>query len=92
MRPHLTLRRHADLVDRMARHLGADLEEAVLRGRLAPDELPDMVLRCAGCARPGDCAAMLEAAAVAARPDDMAAPTPPYYCRNAGIFDDLAKA
>lgn len=46
MPSNTTIRRHAVLVDRMATALGRDLEEEVMRGRLSPDDLPDMVLRC----------------------------------------------
>lgn len=91
----VTIRRHAALVDRMASAMGVDLQEAVMRGDLAPDALPDMVLRCSGCANPDGCEALLDKASV----QDMSSiavaeeptPTPPYFCRNAWVFDDLAR-
>lgn len=83
------LRRHAALVDRMANALGLNLEEAVMRGDLSGDALPDMVLRCTGCANPEGCESMLTQHE--ARPGGSAALTPPYYCRNAGVFDDLGR-
>lgn len=89
MPSHKTLRRHAALVDRMAGALGVDLEEAVMRGQLAPDALPDMVLRCTGCAKPDECEMLLANAAAA--PAQEAAQTPPYFCRNAWVFDDLGR-
>lgn len=89
MPSHTTLRRHAALVDRMAGAIGVDLEEAVMRGQLAPDALPDMVLRCTGCANPDGCDAFLDKAAAAPKPE--AAPTTPYFCRNAWVFDDLGR-
>lgn len=54
------LRKHASLVDRMADNLGVDLEEAVLRGEIAPDLLPDLVLRCTKCTDPEACARLLD--------------------------------
>lgn len=88
--PHdLTLRRHAALVDRMAETLGVDLEEAVLRGHLSSDNLPDMVLRCTGCANPEGCEAWLDKQQQAATANDARATTTPYFCRNAGVFDVL---
>lgn len=89
MPPHMTLRRHAALVDRMATALGLDLEEEVLRGRLASDALPEMVLRCTGCGDAAGCNATLsahEAGDAAAALSET-----PYFCRNAGIFDDLRR-
>lgn len=94
--PHnLTLRRHAALVDRMAKTLGVDLEEAVMRGQMAPGALPDLVLRCTSCANPDGCEAWLDkqreaSAAEASRPTTRAATTP-YFCRNAGTFDVLER-
>jgi hypothetical protein len=87
MPSHPTLRRHAALVDRMAGAMGVDLEAAVMRGQLAPDDLPYMVLRCTGCANPDGCEAFLQKAAAAPKPG----PTPPYFCRNAWVFDDLGR-
>jgi hypothetical protein len=83
-----TLRRHAALVDRMASAVGLDLEEAVLRGSLPADELPELVLRCTGCANPGGCETFLTTPA--AQKGAVPVADIPYYCRNAGVFDDLA--
>lgn len=88
--PHdLTLRRHAALVDRMAETLGVDLEEAVMRGQMAPGALPDMVLRCTSCANPDGCEAWLEQQRAASVAEAPRAATTPYFCRNAGTFDGL---
>jgi hypothetical protein len=92
MCPTPSLRRHAELVDRMAHHLGLDLEEAVLRGQLPPEALPDLVLNCAGCAHPDTCASLLQAADAAPRMADAQQVEAPYFCRNAGVFDDLRRA
>lgn len=77
-----TLKRHAELLDRMAAALGIDLEEAVLRGRVDFDEIADSVLRCVGCSAPGHCARGLSAEAVR----DSA----PGYCRNRALLDRLS--
>lgn len=89
MPQNLTLRRHAALVDRMAETLGVDLEEAVLRGQLAPGALPDLVLRCTGCANPEGCEAWLDSQRRSSAKGASAASTTPYFCRNAGAFDAL---
>ncbi len=80
----LLLKRHATLVDRMATARGLDLEEATLRGAVAPSELPDMVLRCVGCTRTVMCETWLDAqiGTVSAAP---------HYCRNAHALSDIAK-
>lgn len=82
-----TIRRHAGLVDRMANLMGTDLEEAVMRGSLSPDALPDMVLRCTACANPDGCEVWL--AQQEAATEGQGAATPPYFCRNADVFDEL---
>ena len=86
MLPNRTLRRHADLVDRMADALGVDLEEAVMRGALNPDALPDMVLRCSACTKPEQCEGWLARTPAPAGPE-----AAPDYCRNAEVFDVLAR-
>ena len=83
-----TFRRHAELVDRMAGALGLDLEEVVMRGQLSPDELPEMVMRCTGCATPDGCESWL---ATGASSNEAPSEATPYYCRNAGVFDDLKR-
>ncbi|MCB1341611.1 MAG: hypothetical protein KDK24_11245 [Pseudooceanicola sp.] len=80
----MDMKRHAGLVDDMARALGVDLEEAALRGLVDIDEISDAVLRCAGCADPGHCAGVL-----AAQPRLAAAPG---YCRNRALMGQLAAA
>lgn len=91
MQHTVTLRRHAALVDRMAETLGVDLEEAVMRGELSPGALPDMVLRCTGCANPDGCEAWLNSQKQPATAETARATTTPYFCRNAGAFDVLAR-
>ena len=81
MQRQSVLKRHAGLVDKMADHVGVDLEEEVLRGRLTADELPEMVLRCTSCSNPDDCAKLLEFATGVA--------PAPSYCRNAHVFEKL---
>jgi hypothetical protein len=82
MTTNSTIKRHADLVDRMANAQGVDLEEAAMEGRLAMDTLTDAVLACTGCANPEDCEAWLAAQS------GVAAETPG-YCRNANLFATL---
>ena len=77
-----TLKRHANLVDRMANHLGIDLEESALRGRLTISEIDDAVLRCTGCTRPCDCQLLLD---TSTSPAEAA----PDFCRNADMFGAL---
>lgn len=79
--PH-TLKRHADLVDRMSETLGLDLEETIMKGQMQVDTLGDAVLRCTGCAQPESCVHWL---------DEQSATTdqPPGYCRNSDLFDLL---
>lgn len=77
-----TLKRHADLMDRMATTLGIDLEEKALRGDLPFDEIADAVIRCTGCTGAGDCEGWLDGHA------DGAEQTPG-YCRNADLFKTL---
>lgn len=92
MTPETTMRRHAALVDDMAQTLGHDLEQSVLLGRLAPDELPQMVLRCTGCADPDRCSRWLQQNGP--RSDRPNRPTPqsaPDFCRNTPVFDQLSK-
>ncbi len=77
-----TLKRHADLMDRMATTLGLDLEEKALRGDLPFDEISEAVLRCTGCTGAGDCNHWLEA-----HPEG--AEQTPSYCRNSDLFKTL---
>lgn len=82
MQSTLTLKRHADLVDRMATTQGVDLEESVMAGHLTPGELGDAVLACTGCAAPGACERWLDSHA--------GGESAPAYCRNADLLAGLA--
>ncbi|MEM1077765.1 MAG: DUF6455 family protein [Pseudomonadota bacterium] len=75
------LRKHASLVDRMSDRVGVDLEEAVLRGEISPDLIPDLVLRCTTCTNPESCARLLKTTSTL----DSA----PSYCRNREAFEKL---
>lgn len=75
-------KRHADLVDRTATRLGIDLEDAAVSGRLAFDDIAEMVMRCANCSNPEDCARWLNR-------DEARADAPPVYCCNAKLLTDL---
>lgn len=77
-----TIKRHADLVDRMARTLGMDLEEEVYAGQLDPETLCDTVLRCTGCTDPDGCEAWMAAQAGPVE-------TEPIMCRNGEVFAAL---
>ncbi|MDG4648259.1 DUF6455 family protein [Roseibacterium sp. SDUM158017] len=77
-----TLKTHETLMDRMARTLGADLDEAELRGDLAPEERFDMLLSCTGCSDPQGCAHWLERTE--------AAEAAPGFCRNSTRLAELA--
>lgn len=77
------LKRHAALVDTMAQTRGVDLQDASLRAGLTPDDLADMVFRCAGCTQPDVCEKW-QAAQVGAVSET------PQFCRNAEMFDALA--
>lgn len=82
MQHSLTLKRHADLVDRMATSQGVDLEESMMAGHLTPGDLGDAVLACTGCAAPEACEHWL-----AAHEGGESAPD---YCRNSDLLADLA--
>ena len=83
MIPTTRLKRHADLVDRMATARGLDLEDAALRGDLTPSDISDLVIRCAGCTQAQNCQHWL---------DDQigTGSAAPHYCRNARDFAALA--
>jgi hypothetical protein len=78
-----TLVMHEALMDRMARTLGADLDEAELRAELAPEIRHAMLLSCTGCADPTGCAHWLDA--------HDSAEAAPDYCRNGLFLADLAR-
>ena len=82
MQSNLTRDRHETLMSRMAVTLGADLDDAELRGDLPPEMRDDMLSACTGCAEPGACAHWL---AEHAESDEA-----PGYCRNRDILHALA--
>ncbi len=77
-----TLKEHEALMTRMAGTLGADLDEAELRGDLAPEDRSDMLMACTGCTDPKACSDWL------ARNES--ADAAPAYCRNRDILAALA--
>jgi hypothetical protein len=82
MAANKTLREHEALMTRMARTVGADLDEAELRGELPPEQRAAMLQTCTGCSDPIGCAQWLE--------DHATADAPPPYCRNGHVLNDLA--
>ncbi|MCB1311016.1 MAG: hypothetical protein KDK29_03595 [Sedimentitalea sp.] len=82
MQDRKTLRRHAELLDAMAQRLSVDLEDAVFRGDLRPDEIADAVLRCADCPNPRHCAEWL-------LNHPRGAETTPQFCRNRAELERL---
>ena len=83
MQSEKTLKKHADLVDRMATALGVDLEESILRGRIEIDDISDAVLSCTACSAPEHCAGWLEK-----KGGDRVTSTPE-YCRNKALLERL---
>lgn len=77
-----TLKHHETLMDHMARTLGADLDEAELRGDLPPEERAGMLLSCTGCTDPEGCQKWLAV--------NEAAEAAPGYCRNGDRLAELA--
>ena len=75
---------HADLVNRMADTVGADLEESLLRGELSGQTLRSAVMRCTKCEGGAECPDWLEAHR------DGAAQAPA-YCRNGDLFAQLKR-
>ena len=67
--------RHADLMNRMATTVHADLDLAVMRADLSAQELRNAIFTCIGCEGGCDCESWLDAHAGGA--DDT-----PSYCRN----------
>lgn len=82
MSTSITLKRHAELVDRMANALGVDLEEKVMEGKIDFDGISDAVLSCTGCAGPEDCVHWLAL-------NNEGADAPPGMCRNSDLFAAL---
>lgn len=79
-----TLKKHADLLDRMANTLGVDLEQVMMEGRMNMDQLGDAVLSCTGCSCPEKCETWLQANASTAE-------VAPEYCRNADMLARLGR-
>lgn len=77
-----TLREHDALMGRMAQTLGADLDEAELRGVLPPEMRQDMLMACTGCSDPAGCKRWLD--------EHDSARSAPGYCRNGALLQDLA--
>jgi hypothetical protein len=82
MQGKTTLDRHEALMARMARTLGADLDDAELRGDLPPELRDEMLLACTGCSDPGSCAHWLDR--------HHEADAAPGYCRNGDLLHRLA--
>jgi hypothetical protein len=78
-----TLQTHEDLMDRMARTLGADLDAAELRGDLPPEMREGMLLSCTGCSDADGCQRWLDS-------HDQAEAAPG-YCRNGARLAELAR-
>jgi len=76
-----TIAEHTRLMGQMADRLGADLDEAELRGALTPSDRDDMVLSCTSCTSPDACRAWLDS-------HDHASEAPG-YCRNGLKLKDL---
>lgn len=77
-----TLKRHANLVDRMATTLGVDFEEKMLEAKLEIDDITDAVLACTGCSNPDGCELWLNE-------QQGVAEAAPVMCRNVELFDRL---
>lgn len=82
------LKRHADLVDRMATTLGIDLEGKMMEGALQIDTLGDVVLACTGCSDPEGCDRWL---ATHEGEGQAEIGTAPGMCRNSDVFALLKK-
>ena len=76
-----TLKRHTGLVDRMATHVGVDLETAAIEGDVSIDQISEAVLRCSTCSNPGHCEHLLNRSSIGSKT--------PEYCRNSDLFDRL---
>ncbi|MCW1932587.1 DUF6455 family protein [Pararhodobacter zhoushanensis] len=75
---------HADLMNRMATTVHADLDEAIIRADLSAQELRNAIFTCIGCTGVCDCESWLEAHA------DGADETPA-YCRNGALLQRLQR-
>jgi Family of unknown function (DUF6455) len=77
------IEKHKKLMDQMADRLGSDLDEAELRGELAPGARNAMVLSCTNCASPEECQKWLAA--------HDSADQAPEFCRNGEALAALGK-
>ena len=82
MPSNTTRDQHEKLMTRMARTLGADLDDAELRGDLPPEMRDDMLSACLGCSDPQGCAQWLER--------NSTSDAAPGYCRNGDVLQALA--
>ena len=73
--------RHAKLVERMSETLGVDLDEAMMRGEVTPEQMDRVVTRCTGCDDPSSCSGWLDTHKTADQPPD--------YCRNVAFLNSL---
>lgn len=85
MRDPEEFKTHADLLDRMAAHLGVDLEEAAIAGDLSIDGLTDAMLRCVECSAPDGCRIWLDR-----RENGELSDRTPGFCRNRSLLHSLA--
>ena len=76
--------RHAELMNRMADTVGADFSRAIVSGAMSGEQYRQAILSCTNCSHPEECASWLEA-------NPGGAEQTPEYCRNAGLFDRLAR-
>ena len=79
------LKRHAALLDEMAKTLGIDLQEAAIRGDLRIDDISEAVLRCTGCPDPQHCSHWMQGHIEGAT-------VTPDYCSNAALLQQLRQA
>jgi hypothetical protein len=68
----------------MAEALGVDLDEAVMRGALAPEALDAATQRCAGCRNKAACRSWLGAQSAPAQGT-------PVYCLNTSELETLSR-
>ncbi len=75
------LKRHAALVDQMAKANDMDLQQAVLDGTMRFEDIADAVLNCVDCSNPDHCSGLLDSM------DQLE--KPPGYCRNLRLLNRL---
>jgi hypothetical protein len=76
--------RHDRLMGRMADTLGVDLAEEAMHGRLGPEDLRSLLVRCTGCGQASACEGWLDA-------QSGQASLAPDYCRNKDQLERLAR-